>query len=581
MRRGYEGLPFATIHGDRIAPPQAISAFDLMTSAPSTASHDASDASATESATWRVLALAALTAAGIFCFYGNGRSLWLDEAFSVNLALHDWNGIVDGLKADGHPPLYFFLLKVWIYVFGFGEAAARGLSAACFAITLWAIYRLAREAFGHASPALIAALLFLTSKTAVSQAQNVRMYALLACLVALSTLFYYRCFFLGSRRSMDLLGYTLTTLLGTLTHFWYGFTALAQLVGLLWLGERRQWKIYVFTTALSALPFITLWLPILIRFQLDNGVSDWMQGRAFGPRILAATFTDYYGEGWLGGLVWVAILLLILGSQAHRLLPAMPSRERLRSLLEQLKTPPNGLFLLLVFGSLLPPLLISQIRPIYRIGSYTLIALVPLTLVTASFLHRFVHRRHLQLFLLGLLASAITAFIWIRSQPVEHSDRVAARHVLDHSDVGDVILYTSLSRSAIDYYLELLAPQRSFTRRSFPVELDRHPGWRNPREQLAHPAALADEADRLVDELRRTLTPEQRVWLFYGIDRAVSDVLTARLERHFVIVDQLDCPTEFFNSVITYRLKKAPAPPGGEALERPLPPPASIASTTP
>ncbi|MCX7841278.1 MAG: hypothetical protein N2559_17720, partial [Anaerolineae bacterium] len=42
------------------------------------------------------------------------RPLWYDEAFSVFLAERDWASIVRGTAVDVQPPLYYFLLHVWL-----------------------------------------------------------------------------------------------------------------------------------------------------------------------------------------------------------------------------------------------------------------------------------------------------------------------------------------------------------------------------------------------------------------------------------------------------------------------------------
>src|SRR4051812_43400092 len=57
------------------------------------------------------------------------RALWLDGAQSVAIARSSMGGIVDGLRADGAPPLYYVLLHGWMKVFGEGDAAVRSLSA--------------------------------------------------------------------------------------------------------------------------------------------------------------------------------------------------------------------------------------------------------------------------------------------------------------------------------------------------------------------------------------------------------------------------------------------------------------------
>jgi uncharacterized membrane protein len=58
-------------------------------------------------------------------FIAMQRSLWLDEAFSVNVSRKPLSRIVVDLSNDAHPPFYFFFLHFWIKLFGESELATR------------------------------------------------------------------------------------------------------------------------------------------------------------------------------------------------------------------------------------------------------------------------------------------------------------------------------------------------------------------------------------------------------------------------------------------------------------------------
>src|SRR5688572_14696466 len=67
--------------------------------------------------------------AGVVLRFITTSDLWLDEALSVNIAALAPGSIVDALRRDGAPPLYYFLLHGWIRLFGRGDLAVRSLSA--------------------------------------------------------------------------------------------------------------------------------------------------------------------------------------------------------------------------------------------------------------------------------------------------------------------------------------------------------------------------------------------------------------------------------------------------------------------
>ena len=54
--------------------------------------------------------------------------LWLDEALSVNIARLPVGDLLEALRHDGHPPLYYLLLHYWMEVVGEGDVAVRALS---------------------------------------------------------------------------------------------------------------------------------------------------------------------------------------------------------------------------------------------------------------------------------------------------------------------------------------------------------------------------------------------------------------------------------------------------------------------
>ena len=65
------------------------------------------------------------------------ESYWRDEAFSILMAQHKWTDISWLTAQDFSPPLYYYLLKVWIMVFGSSEIATRSLSLLCYVMTLF------------------------------------------------------------------------------------------------------------------------------------------------------------------------------------------------------------------------------------------------------------------------------------------------------------------------------------------------------------------------------------------------------------------------------------------------------------
>ena len=124
-------------------------------------------------------------------FHLGTQSLWYDEGYSVNLAGKGLAQITLETANDIQPPLYYYLLHLWMGLFGQGEIAVRGLSLLLGMLSVPLFYILGRRLFSR-EVGLIAAGLAALSPLYVWYSQEVRMYTLLVALTLGS------CYFLWS-----------------------------------------------------------------------------------------------------------------------------------------------------------------------------------------------------------------------------------------------------------------------------------------------------------------------------------------------------------------------------------------------
>ena len=69
------------------------------------------------------------------------ESLWLDEVGTVNIAQKSISEMFHYIvHFDVHPPLYYFLLHLWIRLFGDSEFSVRFPSVIFGIATIWLIY---------------------------------------------------------------------------------------------------------------------------------------------------------------------------------------------------------------------------------------------------------------------------------------------------------------------------------------------------------------------------------------------------------------------------------------------------------
>jgi uncharacterized membrane protein len=108
------------------------------------------------------------------------ESVWADEAFSIGLASQSWLDVVRGTAVDQHPPLYYFLLKLWTAL-GWSDFQLRYLSTVFSILEVALVVAWGRKVLGLQA-ALVAGLFLALAPLHVQWAQSVRMYSFVSLL---------------------------------------------------------------------------------------------------------------------------------------------------------------------------------------------------------------------------------------------------------------------------------------------------------------------------------------------------------------------------------------------------------------
>ena len=211
----------------------------------------------------RSVALAAvlLVAAAVRLFRLDALSFWLDETATLTYA---HGTIVDIWGLDTHPPLYYSLIAGWRQL-GESDYLLR-LSSVLFSLGSVGAIFFCGEALGGRWTALLAGALLALSPFSIQYAQELRMYALLECVVALSLLGLLRLLrdpaaAVGPLRNAWLL-YALGAVLALYTHNFgvlWPLAANTAVLVLLLLGA-LQWP-FVRRWLLVNLAVLALWAP--------------------------------------------------------------------------------------------------------------------------------------------------------------------------------------------------------------------------------------------------------------------------------------------------------------------------------
>jgi uncharacterized membrane protein len=124
-----------------------------------------------------LLALAAITLAGLGLRLAVPRGIWLDEAISIHqahLSIHD---LFENLQyGDRHPPLHHLALWLTVKAFGDGELVVRIPSIIAGTLAIPALYLLGRELYDRRT-GLVAAAFGAASPMLIWYSQEARMYA--------------------------------------------------------------------------------------------------------------------------------------------------------------------------------------------------------------------------------------------------------------------------------------------------------------------------------------------------------------------------------------------------------------------
>jgi hypothetical protein len=153
----------------------------------------------------------------------NFQPLWGDEGWSFYFAGQSLPNLLALTALDIHPPLYYLLLKLWLFLAGTGAEIARFLSVLAGVLLIPALYNLGRRFFDE-RVGLMAAAVATGAPLAVYYAQEVRMYQLVTLLGAFSIYFFSRQ--LNHRRY--LWPYVGVTTAALYTHYYAGFIVAAQ-----------------------------------------------------------------------------------------------------------------------------------------------------------------------------------------------------------------------------------------------------------------------------------------------------------------------------------------------------------------
>lgn len=235
----------------------------------------------------------------LFLFRNTHDSPWFDEIFTCILIRHDFGQIWRLTAGDVHPPLYYFLLKVFQMIFGNSLFGLRIFSAigalALAALGMGPVRRIFGPKVG-----IIFSLLIVTNPMVIALSQELRMYTWAAFFLTATGLYGY--LLAKTNKITDWIRFGLAGVAAAYTHY-YALIAVCFINLLLFIGlmvkEKALIRRYILAAGLQVAAYVP-WLISLI------------------PRVIRKNFhlnTVYEkiaGNGWLPELSWQQLVNVLL-----------------------------------------------------------------------------------------------------------------------------------------------------------------------------------------------------------------------------------------------------------------------------
>ncbi len=194
------------------------------------------------------------------CFNNN---IWTDEAFTMQLLGNSYIGIIKGTAIDVHPPLYYFIAKTAMYVFGSSLFVQKMVTI--FPIILLLIFSAVKvvKLFGVRTHLIFVAFL-IAFPAMFEYAIQVRMYTWAMLFVTICGIVAYDIFMMPTKRKW--ITFTAAALAAAYTHY-FALISVALIYGillLLFLKYQREnikaWFVISLITILGYLPWLAAML---------------------------------------------------------------------------------------------------------------------------------------------------------------------------------------------------------------------------------------------------------------------------------------------------------------------------------
>ena len=207
-------------------------------------------------------------------------SVWEDEAYTMLILKKDFNGIIDSVSVDVHPPLYYIIAKIFTIILGYSVSSVKLASILPVILIMIFINIKSKQLFKENSRliSILFILLIGFCPRAFSMNIELRMYTWAMFFVTCSGIYAYEIYKEPNKLKFMVL-FIVCSLCAAYTHYYAAvtecFVYLCLIISLI-KKDRSNWtkclKIIIFTI-LGYLP----WIPIFINQFVVVRDNWWLQ----------------------------------------------------------------------------------------------------------------------------------------------------------------------------------------------------------------------------------------------------------------------------------------------------------------
>lgn len=323
-------------------------------------------------------------------FIALNQSLWLDEATTARVVQQF--GFLEILTKfsphDFHPPLFYWLIKLWTDVFGYSEIALRMPSVIFSLLTGCFVYKIARL-LNPASPSGLrgarwSAVFFLFNPLIIYYSQEGRMYMMATFFLTTGLYYFIKCCVLNGLKGYGLKNQILFGIFSLIAFLTFYGTVFLIIPMLGYLVYKKEYKVFFISSIILLFSFLLI-TPLLYQQLLNakislGSVANWpsVLGKANIKNLLLIPIKfsigriDFYPK-WLYYLIagiWTIIVWFLILIQKSKL-RSQNFKLKVKCLLYLLITP-------LVLG-----FMVSFITPLLQY--FRFIFLIPIMSILLSF----------------------------------------------------------------------------------------------------------------------------------------------------------------------------------------------------